>query len=266
MKWEDKEFNKKKIESLIETCLPTCPSESWQNRESVDVGTDCSQKSQIDWLIFSEMTLSGFTMKTSISELDDSDRQFFSGLAQKYNINISYGGVENGFNNLITINRKGEQINAYSKIHLYAFGEEDKYYKAGSKQEIFELEGLSIMPAVCFDLRFPYLFWNMAEKVDVYVVIAAWPMKRAEHWMSLLKARAIENQCYCIGVNRIGFEGRIEYSGNSMCFDPLGKVVLDCQSKEGIFVSEIEITKELVQKTRERFPFLKERKTGFWIK
>lgn len=243
MKWEDKEFNKKKIESLIETC---------------------PHKREIDWLIFSEMTLSGFTMNTAVSELGDSDRQFFCDLAQRNNINISYGGVESGFNNLITINRHGDRIKAYSKIHLYAFGEEDKYYKAGSKQEIFELEGMKIAPLLCFDLRFPYLFWNMAEKTDVYVVIAAWPMRRAEHWMTLLRARAVENQCYCIGVNRTGFEGKLEYSGNSMCFDPLGKVVIDCKNGEGVFVSETGVSEELVRTTRERFPFLKERKNFPW--
>ena len=243
IKWEDKEANKKKISELLETS---------------------PRKKEIDWLIFSEMTLSGFTMNTQAAELDDSDRNFFRDLAQKNNINISYGGVENGFNNLITLNRHVDRISAYSKIHLYAFGEEDKYYKAGSKQEIFELEGLKIMPAVCFDLRFPYLFWKFAEQADLYVVIAAWPMRRAEQWMTLLRARAVENQAYCLGVDRIGMEGKVEYSGNSMCFDPLGKTVLDAGTAEGIFISEIDVNKELVSKTRERFPFLKERKNFPW--
>jgi len=243
IKWEDKEANKKRITELFEAC---------------------PRKKEIDWLIFSEMTLSGFTMNAAAAELNDSDRQFFRDLAQRNNINISYGGVEDGFNNLISINRHGDRMNAYSKIHLYAFGGEDKKYKIGSKQEIFEMEGLRVMPAVCFDLRFPYLFWKPAEKVDLYVVIAAWPMRRAEHWMTLLRARAVENQAYCVGVDRLGFEGRLEYSGNSMCFDPMGKVVLDAGTAEGVFVSEIEVAKETVAKTRERFPFLQERKNLSW--
>lgn len=240
IKWEDREENKKRISSLIEKS---------------------PHKGQIDWLIFSEMTLSGFTMNSQAAEINDSDRHFFSELAKKHYTNISFGGVENGYNKLITINRKGERINEYSKIHLYAFGQEDRYYKAGSQQTVFELDGLRIMPAVCFDLRFPYLFWNMAEKVDAYVVIAAWPARRAEHWMTLLRARAVENQAYCFGVDRLGMEGKIEYSGNSMGFDPLGKVVIDAKSDEGIAVSETDISAELVSKTRERFPFLKERKS-----
>lgn len=243
IKWEDKEANKRKIDDLLQNCK-------------------CAK--DIDWLIFSEMTLSGFTMNTAVSELTDEDCAFFSGLAAEYNINISYGGVEKGYNNLITLDRKGNRVNTYSKIHLYAFGGEDKYYKSGSKQEVFELEGLRVMPAVCFDVRFPYLFWNKATGVDVYVAIAAWPMRRADQWMTLLRARAVENQAYCIGVDRIGLEGKVEYSGNSMCYDPLGKTVLDCGTAEGIFIAEAPLDKALVAKTRERFPFIGERKNFPW--
>jgi len=241
IKWEDKQANKKKIKSLVDAC----PGGAGP-----------------DWLIFPEMTLTGFTMKDGMAELDDSDRKFFSGLAIERNINISYGGAEKGFNNLITLNRRGERINTYSKIHLYAFGGEDKSFKAGSKQELFELEGLKVAPAVCFDLRFPYLFWNLAEKADIYVVIAAWPMRRAEHWLTLLRARAVENQAYCAGVNRIGLEGLVEYSGNSMCYDPLGRTVLDAGTAEGIFISAID--RDLAAKTRGKFPFLGARKSFPW--
>ncbi len=244
IKWEDKEANKKKIASLL---------------------AGFPLKGGIDWLVLSEMTLTGFTMNAAVAELTDSDRLFFRDLAQRNNINISYGGVEDGFNKLITINRRGDRVNAYSKIHLYAFGGEDKFFKAGAKQELFELEGLRVMPAVCFDLRFPYLFWNMAEKADVYIVIAAWPMRRAENWMTLLRARAVENQAYCAGVNRVGLEGELEYSGNSMCFDPLGKVIADSGSVEGIFFAEPPLDKALVARSRERFPFLGERKKMPWM-
>ncbi|HNW44777.1 MAG TPA: nitrilase-related carbon-nitrogen hydrolase [Elusimicrobiales bacterium] len=243
IKWEDKEANKRTISSLLSRCK-------------------CAK--EIDWLVFSEMTLSGFTMNTAVSELTDEDHAFFAGLAAENNINISYGGVEKGYNNLITLDRKGNKVNTYSKIHLYAFGGEDKHYNPGQKQEVFELEGLRVMPAVCFDLRFPYLFWNKAKDVDVYVVIAAWPMRRAEQWMTLLRARAVENQAYCIGVDRLGPEGKIEYSGNSMCYDPLGKVVLDCGTAEGIFIAEAPLDKALVAKSRERFPFIGERKNFPW--
>ena len=243
IQWEDKEANKRRIREL----LAASP-----------------RKSEIDWLIFSEMTLSAFTMNTAISELTAEDNAFFSALAAEAGINVSYGGAENGYNNIITLDRKGNRVNTHSKIHLYSFGEEDKHYKAGSTLDVFELEGLRVAPAVCFDLRFPYLFWSMAEKADLFVVIAAWPARRAEHWKNMLYTRATENQCYCVGVNRTGREGRIEFSGDSVCYDPMGKVVVDAGTADGIFVADVPVDPELVAKTRERFPFLKERKDFPW--
>lgn len=242
-KWEDKEANKDKIEQLL---------------------MNCPRREVVDWLIFPEMTLSGFTMNTAVAELSAEDHAFFAGLAAENNFNVSYGGVEKGYNNLITLDRKGKRVNTTSKIHLFSYGGEDKKYKAGAKQEIFELDGLRVAPAVCFDLRFPYIFWDRAEKADIYPVIAAWPKKRAEHWMTLLRARAIENQAYCVGVNRVGFEGKTEYSGNSMCFDPLGAAVLDAGSNEGVFLADADVTAAAVAGTREKLPFLKERKDLPW--
>ncbi len=239
IKWEDKESNKTKIREILERS---------------------DDNAQVDWIIFSEMTLSGFTMNRKIAELSDLDKNFFSQLARDYNVNISFGGVEDGYNKLITLNRKGERINEYSKIHLYSFGKENEYYKSGNKQSAFELEGLKIMPAICFDLRFSYFFWDMAEKVDAYIVIAAWPKSRAQHWMTLLRARAIENQAYCFGVNRIGTEGKIEYSGNSMAFNSLGEVLIDAGNDEGLFVNTADIRADLTAEIRQKFPFLKERK------
>lgn len=244
IKWEDKQANKAKIKKLLD---------------------ECAQKREIDWLVFSEMTLSGFTMNKDASTLNDADLKFFSELAEKNNINITFGGVENEYNNIITLNRKGERINEYSKIHLYSFGEEDRHYKAGTEQSVFELEGFRIMPSICFDLRFPYLFWKMAGKADIFVNIAAWPMKRTEHWMTLLRARAVENQCAMIGVNRIGFEGKIEFRGNSMALDSMGCAILDAGSKEGVFVAESSFEMEKIEKIRNRFPFIKDRKTAAWI-
>ena len=122
---------------------------------------------------------------------------------------------------------------------------------------------MTIAPIICFDLRFPYLFWNQASQTDLFVVVSSWPARRAEHWMRLLQARAIENQAYVVGVNRTGRDPSLEYGGNSMIFDPLGKILLDCQGKEGIFLCPEDITQSFVLKTRSRFPFLKERRADF---
>ncbi|MCX7004838.1 MAG: carbon-nitrogen family hydrolase [bacterium] len=239
--WEDRAANKQKITSL----LAACP-----------------RISTAQWLVFPEMTLSGFSMSTRATTLAAADLAFFQTMAQAHNQWVSFGGVVDGFNKLITLNPAGAIVSAYAKIHLYSFAGENKHYTSGVTQETFLLDTLAVTPAVCFDLRFPYLFWNKAEATDVFVVIASWPARRAEHWMTLLRARAVENQCYVVGVNRTGKDPTLEYSGNSMIFDPLGKVVLDCTSAEGAFVAEIDVTKELVTTTRTRFPFFNDKKPG----
>jgi predicted amidohydrolase len=242
MAWEDKAATKQRILSLM---------------------NDASPGDRIDWVVFPEMTLSGFSMNQEKAALDDSDLAFFADLARGHKACISFGGVQDGFNKLITMDDSGEIVSAYSKIHLYSFGKEDGTYKPGARQEKFILRGLSVVPAVCFDLRFPYLFWNAAAQAELFVVIASWPARRAEHWMRLLQARAIENQAYVIGVNRTGRDPLLEYSGNSMVFDPLGKVVLDCGEAEGLFMAAADVDKALVAKTRSRFPFIKDRRPDF---
>lgn len=242
MGWEDKKTAKEKILSLIEGCSP---------------------EEHIDWLIFPEMTLSGFSTNPEKTSLDAADLAFFADLARQRSMTVSFGGVEDGHNNLITMDTAGKIVSRYSKTHLYSFAHEDVPYRPGSKLERFPLNGMTIAPLVCFDLRFPYLFWNQASKTDLFAVISSWPARRAEHWMRLLQARAIENQVYVIGVNRTGRDPSVEYSGNSMIFDPLGKILLDCQDKEGIFPCPTDITQSLVLKTRTRFPFIKDRRSDF---
>jgi predicted amidohydrolase len=245
MAWEDKEANKNKISEMMEKCSRT----------------------DIDWIIFPEMTLSGFTMNTKVSELSDADVEFFRKFAAKHNTWVSFGGVRKNRNKLITLNRKGETANEYSKIHLYKFGGENGYYTAGDQVTSFDLEGITVCPTICFDLRFPYLFWEAAPKVDVFVNIAVWPARRAENYTTLVRARAIENQCYCIGVDRTGtepFNGKnLEFSGNSSVVDPLGKILLDCGTADGIFVCEADVNKEQVISSRQRFPFYNEKRSDY---
>jgi len=242
MVWDDKSANKDRILSLMDRLSPA-PA--------------------MDWLIFPEMTLSGFSMNAQRASLDETDIGFFADLARRHRTCISFGGVQQGRNNLVTMDASGKIFSVYSKIHLYSFGGEDKTYQPGSKPERFVVCNMRVVPAVCFDLRFPYLFWNEAPRTDLFVVIASWPARRSEHWMRLLQARAIENQCYVVGVNRTGRDPLLEYSGNSMIFDPLGKTVLDCKDAEGVFVASLDVNAELVAKTRVRFPFLKDRLPAF---
>ncbi|NLH38970.1 MAG: carbon-nitrogen family hydrolase [Elusimicrobia bacterium] len=218
IKWSDKKANKARIIKLLELA---------------DVRG-------IDWVIFPEMTLSGFGNNIKNSTLTDDDSLFFANLSKKYHINISYGGVEDRYNKIITLNRNGEMISDYSKINLFSPAKEDKYYKKGKRTTTFDMEGFMVSPFICFDLRFPDLFWKTARFSNLYILIAAWPYQRINHWTSLLCARAIENQAYIIGVNSIGEddEGN-EYKGYSTCFSPNGDMLIDCQSREGLSVVDI---------------------------
>jgi predicted amidohydrolase len=111
---------------------------------------------------------------------------------------------------------------------------------------------------VCYDLRFANEFWALAENTDAYVIPANWPESRREHWISLLTSRAIENQAYVIGCNRVGTGGGLNYVGDSRVIDPLGKVVADAASDETIIYAEID--PQIVSTVRRKFPFLQDRR------
>jgi len=213
--------------------------------------------------VFPEMTLTGFSMNAQKAALEDSDLAFFSDLARRHSACVSFGGVQDGYNNIITMDASGKVISTHAKTHLFSFGGEDKTYRPGHKQDRFIVHDMAVLPAVCFDLRFPYLFWNPAEQTDLAVVIACWPASRTLHWARLLQARAIENQCYVVGVNRTGRDPLLEYRGGSLIVDPMGQVILDCRADEGVFVAPVEVDRDLVAKTRSRLPFLKARRPDF---
>ena len=236
--WENKEKNKERVKSEAEKFF---------------------SKRRTDWLIFPEFCLSGFSLDRTKSEIGEEDKSFFSELARKYETKISYGAVIGGFNKIITINESGNMISEYSKIHLFSSGDEHSHYEPGKKQQSFMINEFRILPAICYDLRFSYLFWNNASDTDVFVVIANWPSLRRIHWLTLLKARSIENQCYTIGVNRTGSSPNNSYCGDSIIIDPFGNEILNCGGNEGIFTAVIE--KSAIQEIREKFQVLKDRKT-----
>lgn len=233
-KWEDKKNNKSKILKLLES----------------------SNIRGVDWLIFPEMTISGFTNNIKISTLTDDDLAFFVNISKKFHINISFGGVENKYNKFITLDRSGRRVAEYAKINLFHLAKEDKHYKKGKELIVFDMEGFKVAPFICFDLRFPINFWKLSPHATLYVVIAAWPHQRITHWTSLLCARAVENQAYVIGVNSMGEDtAGNEYRGYSLCFSPSGEMILDFQSREGVGV--IDITPDKVEEIRKNFPFKK---------
>jgi predicted amidohydrolase len=183
---------------------------------------------------------------------------------------LERAGDEVYYNRLIWMLPNG-QYGIYDKRHRFAFAGEDAHYTAGTKRLIASVKGWKINLQVCYDLRFPV--WARqtspcnslsggegeiaALEYDVLIYVANWPERRSIAWKTLLQARAIENQCYVVGVNRVGNDGNnIYHSGDSMIIDPMGEVLYHKKDKEDIFT--ITLSKDHLQAIREKFPFWKD--------
>ncbi len=236
--WEDKERNKQKLSWLLENNLK-----------------------EVDLLIFPEMTLTGFTMKSQeLGESSDAGSfEFFASLSVKYNSNVFAGIIEKEkdkyFNTLLHIDRKGRLVSKYRKVHPFSYSTEDKHYSRGEKPVITKIDDWNIGLSICYDLRFPELYRGYSkDRIELMVNIANWPVTRIEHWKTLLKARAIENQCYFAGVNRVGKDPKLAYNGFCSIIDPMGNEVITGFEEEKILVAEI--SKDFVNDVRKNLPFL----------
>lgn len=159
------------------------------------------------------------------------------------------------FNRFYFVGPQGA-ISIYDKRHLFAFGGEDKHFRAGCGRTVVEYGGVRFLLQVCYDLRFPVFSRNQGD-YDAILYVANWPVARIEVWKTLLRARAIENQCYVVGVNRIGTDPYCEYPGCSMMVDAYGRIVAQCaDNKEGTATAELRL--EALRNFRQKFPVLKD--------
>jgi len=213
----------------------------------------------VDLIVLPEMFSSGFTMnpKTVAETMQGETVSWLQHLAKAKNCAITGSLVieENGnyYNRLVFVFPDGA-IKTYDKRHLFTLAGEDKVYTAGKEKLIVEYKGFKICPLVCYDLRFP-VFSRNVENYDLLLYAANWPKPRINAWDILLKARAVENMCYTIGVNRIGTDdNNLEYVGHSQAIDFLGNYILEPQEAEGVFI--IELDKNKMLETRSKLAFL----------
>jgi predicted amidohydrolase len=160
-------------------------------------------------------------------------------------------------NSLLVVGPDGTR-HRYDKRHPFSYAGEHERFRAGDDLVTVEVEGVRWSLSVCYDLRFADLYWQQAADTDAYLVVANWPSARRHHWRALLDARAIENQAYVVGVNRVGSGGKLDYAGDSRIVDPLGEVLASAASGESLLVTDID--PEVVADTRERFPFAADRR------
>jgi predicted amidohydrolase len=153
------------------------------------------------------------------------------------------------------------EVHAYSKLHPFSFAGEHEHYVAGDTVRTWLIDGLRVTPFVCYDLRFPEPFRLVTAATDVYVVIANWPERRRLHWQTLLRARAIENLAYVVGVNRCGEGGGLSYAGDSAVFSPWGEALVTAAGAETVLVADVD--PKVVADARAAFPVLADRRSTY---
>jgi predicted amidohydrolase len=222
--------------------------------------------------ILPEMTLTGYTMNISGVAEEEKESQtldHFIRLSKKYNITI-VGGIVLKINNvpantLVVIDENGIQKQRYIKIHPFSLMGEDKFVQSGNNLVIVNVADFTFGLTICYDLRFPELYSNLSKNCTAIINIANWPKKRLNHWNILLKARAIENQLYMIGVNRIGSDGNgIEYDLSSVVVDANGDKVDPDHSESELDIVDINL--ENLLKYRESFPTFRDRRDDIYMK
>lgn len=254
--WEDKASNLQMLEQKINSI-----------REKTEV------------VVLPEMFSTGFSMKPELlaETMEGEAVQWMRRVAAEKKIILTgsviiadtgqTGTVRPSYYNRLIWMQPNGQYGIYDKRHCFAFAGEDEHYTAGTKRLIASVKGWKINLLVCYDLRFPVWARQAPLAVsrgvggeaeyDILIYVANWPERRIHAWKTLLQARAIENQCYVVGVNRVGDDGNtIHYSGESMIIDPLGEVLYTKKEEEDIFT--IALDKIHLQTVREKFPFLKD--------
>lgn len=220
-------------------------------------------------VVLPEMATTGFSMEsTSVAEpITGSSVVRLGEIAGAHDVWILAGvatrgvedaGVACAYNSALLFAPTGRLHAAYHKQRLFAYAGEHRSYRPGAGPLIVEIEGVRVSPFICYDLRFPELFRAVAPRVDAFLLVANWPASRRTHWDVLVRARAIENQCYMIAVNRVGTADNLDYDGGSAAYGPWGDPATVVAGGSGGVPQIVEVDPALVADVRKRYPFLRD--------
>ncbi|HZG71174.1 MAG TPA: carbon-nitrogen family hydrolase [Chondromyces sp.] len=242
-----------------------------ENYEKAKKWIEKAAKENCDIAVLPELWTTGY----DLTRLDDiADRQaektiaFLSDLAKEHHIDLVAGSVANQQNDgventLLIINRSGELVKQYSKLHLFRLMDEHKHLQAGKQDGLFELHGEKMGGVICYDIRFPeWIRKHVLSGAKAMFVVAEWPLARVDHWKTLLTARAIENQCYVIACNRSGSDPNNEFAGHSMMIGPWGEIIAEASKEEQLLIGEIDLSQ--VEEVRKRIPVFEDRLSDFY--
>lgn len=190
--------------------------------------------------------------------------RFLQEQAKKYGFHIIGGSVakqtnEGFLNTLYVVDKDGQLVHEYSKLHLIQLMDEHIYLQAGKDEPLFQLDGEASSSFICYDIRFPeWLRKPILQGAKTMFVVAEWPIQRADHWRTLLRARAIENQCYVIACNRSGEDKNNKFAGQSMIIDPWGAVVAEAGEGEELLIGEVDFSQ--IDSIRSKIPVFDDRR------
>jgi predicted amidohydrolase len=217
-------------------------------------------------VVLSEMFAVGFSMNVAVTAepQDGPTTQWLRDQACRHDtwiggtVPVRVHGAALPFNTFVLADPAGE-VHIYRKIHPFTYGGEREAFAAGTDVLTVDVDGVRVTPLICYDLRFADLFWEAAADTDLYLVSANWPEARRRHWTTLLSARAIENQAYVVGCNRVGSGGKLTYVGDSAVVSPMGDVLAFAAEVETTLL--VDVDPERVAEVRERLPFLPDRRS-----
>jgi predicted amidohydrolase len=217
-----------------------------------------------DLIVLSEMFATGFSMRPERTAEDEGgpSEQFLLAQAAEHGAHViaslAQRDADGGYRNNAIVAAPDGTVRRYAKLHPFTHSGEHEHYLAGNAFLTTDIDDLRVSVFVCYDLRFADEFWALADATDLYVVVANWPEARAEHWRVLLRARAIENQAFVVGVNRVGSGKNLVYTGDSAIIDPLGRALAECPPGESVVTAEIDAA--TVSHIRSTLPFLRDRR------
>lgn len=217
-------------------------------------------------VVLPEMFATGFSMRPERIAEDEggATESFLLEQAAEHGVHliasIAQRGADGAYRNNAVLARPDGSVTRYAKIHPFSYAGEHEKYAAGTQFVTVDVEGVRVSLFVCYDLRFADEFWALANDTDLYLVVANWPEPRREHWRALLRARAIENQAYVVGVNRVGSGDGHPYTGDSVILDPMGRPLAEASLTETVLLADL--TADEVKRVRDRFPFLADRRGG----